>query len=335
MSSSGGSRHGDRHFGFRIEVANVNRGTQAAATLFSTDSFLKAWLAVPHHHYTPQSTVGSFSLGDGMLLSGIIHRSEAHGYFAECGPHGLYAAPSPMAPGPGFGPRLTDALAAEGIARLIWNVRFDHEELSTLLRREGWTGAPAETRVVLLNDGYEAVFAGYSATRRNQIRKAQRRAVRIREARDAQDIASYYRLHEELEEARNFGTRYPLALINALAGLKESTLLIAEVEDRVIAGALFFVDGDSMLYWHGGADRAASEFFAMPALMDAAIQRACAVRVRSFNFGGSPSDSLTFFKESFGATKQVNWSFQIQAPRSAVAHFVNRATARWPWLRSG
>ena len=100
--------------------------------------------------------------------------------------------------------------------------------------------------------------------------------------------------------------------------------LLAEVHDQVIAGALFFVDGDTLLYWHGGADREHSEYFPMPALMDVALQQAIQSGLASFNFGGSPSESLRFFKESFGAQVRQNWTFRVRKEANLGARIIDR-----------
>ena len=182
-----------------------------------------------------------------------------------------------------------------------------------------------ETHVLPLDKPYKEIFAGYSATRRNQIRKGVRRGVSIRPARTDDDIADYCRVHEDLEAAKDFRTRYPIQLIHALVQLPETTLLLAELERQVIAGALFFVDGHSFLSWHGAANRAYSEYFPMPALMDTAVQQASQAGLSSFNFGGSPSESLRFFKESFGAQLRYNWTFQVRKEPRLRTRIFNRA----------
>lgn len=286
----------------------------ANATLFSTEPFLRAWLSVSHHSYTGNAAIVSLRLGESSHLYGISHPS-GHGKpgTAEFGPHGLFASPAPRLPDHDeLRQAIAEAHREHRIESLSWHVRFDHQALAALLRDAGFTGDSYDTHVLSLGRPYEEVFAGYSGTRRNQVRKSQRRGVTIRQAMTPQDVASYCRVHEELEAAKNFGTRYPLELIQALVELPESLLLLAEVEGRVIAGALFFLDGDSMLYWHGAADRTYSQFFAMPAVMDAGVQRACQAGMQSYNFGGSPSDSLRIFKESFGATLRQNWTFHIR-----------------------
>ena len=204
-------------------------------------------------------------------------------------------------------------------------MRFDHESLAELLTAAGFLGEPQGTHVLMLDKPYDQLFAAYSATRRNQIRKCFKRGVTLRPAQSRSDVEQYMKIHEGLAERKGFRTRYPAELIYNLARLDQSVLVLAEVGDRVIAGALFFTDGNSMLYWHGGADENATEFFPMAALMDEGIQRAHRAGLDSFNFGGSPTESLATFKESFGSTARSNRTFHIRAPEPLAKRLTTAA----------
>jgi lipid II:glycine glycyltransferase (peptidoglycan interpeptide bridge formation enzyme) len=222
---------------------------------------------------------------------------------------------------------LEPSLRAHRIDQLTWHVRFDHHALAALLSEAGLPRETQVTHVLSLEQPYEATFAAYSATRRNQIRKCLRRGVRLRQARSRDDVNRYASVHERLETAKDFTTRYPADLLHNLVQLEEALLILAEVDGRLIAGALFFIDGKSMLYWHGASDREAAAFFPMPALMDEGIQRAYRAGLAHFNFGGSPSESWAGFKESFGAIARSSWSFTVvpsQPMTQRIAHAAKR-----------
>ena len=269
-------------------------------------------------------------------MCGVLHPTPAGRIVAAFGPHGLFASPVPALPDSRtFARALQKNLRQQGISHLAWHVRFDHEALAGLLREAGFQGEISDTQVLALGKPYEETFSCYSATRRNQIRKCFRRGVTLREARSRIDVDRYSKVHERLEAAKDFRTRYPAALIHNLVQLEQAQLLLAEVEGRVIAGALFFVDGTSMLYWHGATDREAAEFFPMPALMDEGIQRAYRAGLMTFNFGGSPTESLTAFKESFGATTRPNWSFHVDAAEPLRRRLTDEAKRRLRGLLRG
>ena len=173
------------------------------------------------------------------------------------------------------------------------------------------------TQMLRLNPMYDRVFADYSATIRNHIRKAYRRGIRVREATSAGDIRAYHSVHLRLA-GQKWGYRftYPIELFFALTEIHGAArLLIAEVDEKVVAGGLFFRDGNSVMYWHGASDRAYSHLYPSCAVLDRAISWACEVGATFFNFGGSAGiDSLERFKSTWGARRELNWTFQWENP---------------------
>ena len=231
---------------------------EALTSFFSTHSFLQAWTSVPHHEFQEGTRITTLSFEAGShdsRMSGLLRPTPAGQIVAEFGPHGLFASPAPAVPNRRtFGQSLQNNLREHGISHLTWHVRFDHGVLAALLSEAGFTGTTYVTHVLTLGKPYDETFSAYSATRRNQIRKCFRRGVTLREAHSRDDVDRYARVHERLATTRDFRTRYPADLLHNLIQLDQALLLLAEVESRVIAGALFFVDGTSMLYWHGAAD---------------------------------------------------------------------------------
>ena len=234
------------------------------------------------------------------------------------GPMGLYASP-------GWDGQL-HRFTLEGILhkimtfrtrRFVWNVRFDHEPLATGLSLLGLKSERVSTQVLPLKSEYDHVFADYSATIRNHIRKAYRRGIRVREATSAGDIRAYHAVHLRLAEQKaGYRFTYPIELFFALTGIHGAArLLIAEVDEQVVAGGLFFRDGNSVMYWHGASDRAYSHLYPSCAVLDRAICWACEVGAAFFNFGGSAGiDSLERFKSTWGARRELNWTFEWDNP---------------------
>lgn len=234
--------------------------------------------------------------------------------YVSLAPFGLYASP-------GWDDELQEGTLASILLQLrkprtrgfVWTVRFDHTALASGLESLGIPYQRAETHVLRLDHGYDRVVSGYSATTRNQIRKAGRRGVCVRDARREADVRAYYELHRRLigqkEEWR--GYEYPVELFLELAQLRASVrLLVAEHEGRIVAGAVFFRDAGSVLYWHGATDREYSELFASRPIFDEAIRWACEIEAECLNFGSSAGmASLEQFKMSWGARPEMNWTF--------------------------
>lgn len=245
---------------------------------------------------------------------------------AEFGPAGLYACPSPFSEiAKDEVNELVDGLKCQGILSVAWNVRFDHHLLAHRLMECDFSFSRSTTHVLVLDRPHKKLFSAYRPTRRNEIRRSFRQGLIVRRAVEHRDVASYCAVHDKLAKQKaGFRVKYPAGLIHEFVGLRDETiLLVAQVGETIVAGALFFLDGDSMLYWHGAADREYSRWFATGALVDTAIKLACERHLATFNLGGSGTDSLRDYKESFGATTRDNWNFNITISKPFILRFRN------------
>jgi hypothetical protein len=232
------------------------------------------------------------------------------------GPCGLYANPA-------WDGRLERSTLKEIVARLKgvrvrkfgWKVLFAEEELASGLCSLDLVSRRESTHVLSLAGGYEHVFAGYSATIRNEVRKARARGVRVRDAVTDQEVDAYYAVHTRLAQEKGYGPVYPRELFRELRKLPQVRLLVAECEGRVAAGGLFFQDGRSILYWHGAADRNFYTHFPSRLVLDEAIRWGCETGTAFVNFGGSAGIvSLERFKSLWGAKLESNWTFEWENP---------------------
>jgi Acetyltransferase (GNAT) domain len=193
-----------------------------------------------------------------------------------------------------------------------WVVRFDHQPLAEALALFGLAFERIATRVTHLDRGYESVFARYSATIRNHVRKSHRRGVRIRETMNASDIAAYYELYRQRAQQKRWVSPYPLDLTLQMARLAPATrFLVAEHDGEIIGGALFARDGCSVYLFHSAFDPAKAGTFPIAAVYDAAIQWACEIGASFFNFGGSGDNgNLEHAKALWGTRTELNWRFE-------------------------
>lgn len=208
-------------------------------------------------------------------------------------------------------------LQGPGTRGFTWHVRFDHGPLARLLEASGLPSRRNSTRVLPVDLGYERAASAFSATIRNQVRKAERRGVRVRIGAGAEDVRAYHRLHEELVASREWrGHRYPLPLLMELAAMTEAVrLLVAEWEGNVIAGKLFLRDPDTVFYWQGAVDPRFHHLHASRAILDEAVRWAADAGAAALDLGGSAGiASLAAYKEAWGATRADNWSFQWHNP---------------------
>lgn len=236
-------------------------------------------------------------------------------------PYDLYASP-------GWIGELSFSTVSELVALLqglgtrgfVWNVRFDQNPLASALQQLGLAGRRKPCLVMPLGEGYERVFARFSATTRNHVRKSRRRGVSVRDVASLDDIHAYYEVYMRLVNAKQeqggYGVVYPIGLFLDLYRLPNSgRLLLAEYEGEVVSCGLFLRDGCSVFYFHGASDRSYTHLFPACAVLDEAIRWGCDIGAEFFNLTDSGGiESLERFKASWGAHREFNWKFEWQNP---------------------
>jgi hypothetical protein len=160
-------------------------------------------------------------------------------------PFGLYAYPIRANGSYDCVPSLVAQLKSFQTIRFYWNVRFDHSGLADQLGRCGLNRRESTTQVLYLDRPYDAVFRGFNATTRNQIRQAERKGIVVRRATGNRDISTYYALYQRLVGQRdNWGEIYPESLFTGLVSLATDVIfLVTELQGRIISGGWFFRDG--------------------------------------------------------------------------------------------
>ena len=232
-------------------------------------------------------------------------------------PFGLYAHPSGSGDLDAAIEEILGQLKTFSTAAFQWNVRFDNAELAQALARRGIPFSRPTTHVLPLNGNYETSFAQFSSTTRNLVRRVHREGIVVRSTLRDDDVRAYYEIHTKLALKKGYSRHlYPKAMFDELVKLdKDVVFLVAEVQNKIAAGAWFFRDGDTFLYWHAAMDRTYSRYSPSYAIVDYAIRMAHEEGRKAFNFGGSIGiASLEQFKAKWGAKPQCCWCFDWQNP---------------------
>jgi hypothetical protein len=283
---------------------------------FSTFEFVTAVVSVSGAACSAHS-VPVRSSGPARTMYGLASRRSFGSRSIMLAPYGLWASP-------GWSTGLEDATIVELLSHLqglrtrdfTWNVRFDHAQLAEKLSAAGLRATRNATRILHFTGNHEATFRNYHATIRNHIRRSIKSGLQVRSSSDSSDVKEYYEMHAVLAASKAFRTHYPLELFQQLVGAGGSgRLFVAEYEGRIVAGGVFFWDGRSVVYWHGGADRRYNHIFPTCGLFDTVIRWAAENGAQFFNFGASAGiNSLDTFKSFWGATTEWNWSFEWRNP---------------------
>lgn len=240
-------------------------------------------------------------------------------------PFGLYAHPSRSGDLDATVTDIIRQLKTFSTASFQWSVRFDHAALAEALVRKGLSFFRPTTHVLSLNGDYEKSFAKFNSTTRNLVRRVKREGIVVRSTHNADDVSAYYEVHTRLASEKGiYRSLYPKAMFNELLKLdKDVVFLVAELQNKIAAGAWLFRDGDTFLYWHAAMDRQYSRHSPGYAILDYAIRMAHGEGRKAFNLGGSNGiASLEDFKSKWGAEPQRCWHFSWQNPLWQMVHKV-------------
>lgn len=287
-------------------------------TLFSEERFIRAVAQMQPPAFSPLAVAYPCS-GTTRHLYAMKLGVRLGKQFIEMAPFGLYACPAidDESEADDAVQGIFNQLRTWRTINIIWNVRFDHTAIAKSLNRLHIPSTHTSTHVLRLDEDYDALLANYSAMTRNHVRRAERNGVVVRRATDEESIRAYCAIHRKLfQQKESKGLTYSDDFILNLRSLGDDlSILVAELNGEVIAGSIFFRDGDSLLYWHSAANRDHSHLFPSCAIIDHAIRLACEQKLATVNLGGSIGiDGLERFKASWGARREMCWSFQWNNP---------------------
>lgn len=152
------------------------------------------------------------------------------------------------------------------------------------------------------------IVQGYRKGHRTAVRKAEREGVLVARAASMSDFLAYHGVYLETLKrwTRAPGTVYPAELFRELFTISERDprirLWLARRDDRLLAGALAFHQGEGATYWHGASTEEGRQSNAGNVAVHAALMDALESGKTRFDF--LPSAGLTdveHFKAGFGA----------------------------------
>ncbi len=184
---------------------------------------------------------------------------------------------------------------------LFWRVSPFLPGVSDAIKR---TGTHDLTWVLPLEQGFAAVFGGWSRAHRSSTSKAQRMGVTIRPAASSRDWDAYFQIYQKA--LRRWGdavtSNYPRTLFAALSAMPRTQLWLAWVEDTPVAGMICLYSQRHVAYWHGAADEAYFPYRPVLLMVKEALHHACEGGYAWFDFNPSGGhEGVARFKRGFGA----------------------------------
>jgi hypothetical protein len=293
---------------------NPNPGTQIReGTFFSQERFIQAVVRAADSPNVRVSKIQSAKSQAYVSAFEQLRKWKRRSIWLA--PFGLYAYPTHADRSLDCISLLVAQLKTVRTVDFWWNVRFDHQDLAKKLTGCGLKRIDGTTQVLYLDRPYDALFRGFTASTRNQIRQAERKGVVISPASDDFDVARYFALYKKLNDAHG-RTGYREELFNELFKLKNDVvLLIATLGEEMIGGGWYFRDGNSLMYWDSAIDYQYKHYFPTYAMVNYAIHLACKESMASLNMGSSLGKlSLEQFKSFWGARKVPSWGFVWKNP---------------------
>jgi hypothetical protein len=224
------------------------------------------------------------------------------------------------------------------IGNSMWGTR---DRASLVLPRHHVRVLPRHTPVLNLTRDERALLAGMEGADR-KIRKADREGVEVTEARRVTDVEAYHRLSVDTADrirTRSRFTELPLGFF-----LDVWRLMVPA--GQLIAGALFLIHRDTMLYYHGASTRDRTQTLrqAPAGCFWAAIRTARALGLARFDFGGctpttdprDPRYGVWEFKKKWGAPLVTFYNAEVLLAPRLVALQEAVVAPLWqrlhPWL---
>lgn len=168
----------------------------------------------------------------------------------------------------------------------------------------GYDYSARPTIVVDMLDGEEAVWNRFQGRARNMIRKSEKAGVEVKIVKATPKwVEAYYAMLKETFQRQGRPVPHPLSFYHQLGKLAEEGMarfVSAECDGRLIANAIFLLDGKRMLYLSGTANADGMKLAANSLIQWGAIRAAIADGVSSYDMGGLGVPSIDKFKRSFG-----------------------------------
>jgi len=218
------------------------------------------------------------------------------------------------------------------VGNTMWGVR---DRASLALRGRRVSLIERHTPVIDLGPDERALLKGMNGAER-KIRKAEKEGVEVFEAQSLADVEAYHALSVETSDrirSRSTFTELPKAFFvdvwRRMVPAGHARIFLARHGGELIAGDLFFIHGDTMLYYQGAStrDRAHTLRQAPAACFWAAIRAAKAMGLARFDFGGctptedptDPRHGVWEFKKKWGGTLETFYNAEILLSPRVVA----------------
>jgi hypothetical protein len=178
-------------------------------------------------------------------------------------------------------------------------------DLSKMLIAYSFVYQPRPSLVIELSKGSDAVWAGFEGRARNMIRKAEKSKIECSvEKLELKNLSEYIEMLSATFQRQGRVLPHPVAAYQNLAFQiqPENKLFFvaARLENALVAGGIFLLDRNRMLFHSGSATQAGMKYAASSLVQWNAIQEGIGRGILLYDLGGVGLSTIDKFKTSFG-----------------------------------
>ena len=188
-----------------------------------------------------------------------------------------------------------------------WGCKGENENVESwgkYLEQHGYEHIARPTLLLDLSLGEKKVWESFKGRARNMTRKAEKSGVVALDVIPTMEwINDYYEMLQETFGQQGRKVPHPLAFYKQIVGIASAGMarcVVAEIEGRMIAAAIFLIDKKRMLYLSGTATTEGKKLAATTLIQWHAIREAIATDITDYDMGGLGVSSIDKFKRSFG-----------------------------------
>ena len=180
---------------------------------------------------------------------------------------------------------------------------------------ESLNGIEYSTWIIKCNNSYNDFFTALHHKTRNQIRKAYKNGIVVKDIKTEEELNIVYDIYEDLILKHKIKKPYPkklfIELFDASLNSDEIFFKLAVLEGKVTAYSIFLNNKRTIFYWLNASDPELNKFNGTNAILDTIVKYAYSNKIIEINLGAVPygNDGLHHFKSRWKAEEFKYKSF--------------------------
>jgi len=177
------------------------------------------------------------------------------------------------------------------------------------------------THILKLDKSLDELWKNFEGRCRTAVRKAQKSGIEVKLVTEIGRMADYYTMltdvYNRQEQVYPHSLEFFVEIFKKFDG-KELYMLVAEYDEKVIAGGIFLMDADTVYYLNGASIKEFNNLGVNNLIQWTSISHAHALGRKQYDFVGSDQDRFGTFKKSFGGVLECNQCMELSNSNAAT-----------------